>query len=240
MATAELGMTPQAFHVAVHRLAQKRRLARVHSDFYVIVPAEYRAPGVVPADWFVVDLMAHLGVPFYVGVLTAAAYHGAAHQRPQKYHVVTAKPMREIVCHESALRFFWKANPDRTLQQQITGHTGYIPVSTPEATAFDLLRYERSIGGLNRVMTVLQELAEALDPRRLVAVATSEGVVARAQRLGWLLEQAGGAPKAAGLAEWVDSRAPRFAKLDPRSPATGSTRDDRWRLILNYAVEGDL
>ena len=44
--------------------------------------------------------------------------------------------------------------------QQIKGVTGYIPVSTPEATATDLIVYARQAGGLDRVLTVLQELAE--------------------------------------------------------------------------------
>ena len=43
--------------------------------------------------------------------------------------------------------------------------------TTPEATAIDLVGYQRRVGGLNQVATVLSELAERLDAKRLVAAA---------------------------------------------------------------------
>ena len=44
--------------------------------------------------------------------------------------------------------------------------TGSIRVSTPEATALDLLRYVAAAGYLSNVATVLHELAEACDAGR--------------------------------------------------------------------------
>ena len=41
--------------------------------------------------------------------------------------------------------------------------TGYINVSCPELTAVDLVENEKSVGGLNRVCTVLNELAETMN-----------------------------------------------------------------------------
>lgn len=41
--------------------------------------------------------------------------------------------------------------------------TGHINVSCPELTAVDLVENEKSVGGLNRVCTVLNELAETMD-----------------------------------------------------------------------------
>jgi len=48
---------------------------------------------------------------------------------------------------------------------------GTIRVSTPEATAFDLVGYADQLGGLDQVAMVLGELGEALDPDKLAAVA---------------------------------------------------------------------
>ena len=73
---------------------------------------------------------------------------------------------------------------------QFKVQTGYIPVSTPEATALDLLRYSRWIGGLDRVYTVLQELGEKVDPSKLLVAAKADGNLTYAQRAGWLLEKA--------------------------------------------------
>ena len=44
--------------------------------------AENRVAGAPPASWYIDDFMKAIGAPYYVGVLTAAALHGAAHQQP--------------------------------------------------------------------------------------------------------------------------------------------------------------
>src|SRR5450756_2149080 len=84
-ALRELKMTEMAFRKSVSRLADKGRVVRIRSGFYSIVPLEYEASGTVPPEWFVDDLMAHIGQPYYVGLLSAAVLHGAAHQQPQQF-----------------------------------------------------------------------------------------------------------------------------------------------------------
>lgn len=239
-ATKLLGMTDAAFNRSASRLSAAKRIARIHGGFYVVVPLEHMAVGIVPADWFIVDLMRHLARPFYVGLLSAAEYHGAAHQRPQKYQIVTDKPLREVACRGMGIRFFVKRNVSATAIQQIKGVTGYIPVSTPEATAIDLLRYGRHVGGLDQVLTVLQELGENIDATRLVEAAEADGTLAYAQRLGWLLEQTDYARKAVPLADWLAKRKPQHAKLEPSLPLRGATMSDHWSLLVNAQIEGDL
>ena len=104
----------------------------------------------------------------------------------------------------------------------------------------DLICYTRQAGGLDQVLTVLQELAEHLDAKRLMRVAKADGQLASAQRLGWLLDKAGFAGRAAPLAQWVKARKPLPAKLEPSRPLRGSHRDPRWNLWINTQVEGDL
>ena len=235
-----LNLTRKAFNRTAGRMSSRKKVARIHGEFYIVVPLEHAATGIVPADWFIVELMKHLGRPFYVGKLSAAEYHGAAHQRPQNYQIVTNRPLRRIACRGMGIRFFTKRDVVRTPVQQIKGMTGYIPVSTPEATAFDLLRYSRQVGGLNHVLTVLQELAEAIDPGRLVEAAEMDGNVAYAQRLGWLLERTDFSGKAGKLAKWSKGRKPFPVRLEPSIPIRGCQRDERWRLLVNIEVEGDL
>ena len=239
-ATKLLGMTDAAFNRAASRLAGAKQVARIHGGFYVVVPLEHASVGIVPADWFIVDLMRYLGQPFYVGLLTAAEYHGAAHQRPQKYQIVTDQPLRGIACRGVGIRFFVKQNVSGTATGQIKGVTGYIPVSTPEATALDLLRYSRHVGGLGQVLTVLQELGESIDAARLAKAADVDGTMAYAQRLGWLLERTDYARKAAPLAAWLKKRRPPDAKLEPSLPSRGATLVKRWSLLVNAQIEGDL
>ena len=79
---------------AATRLGSKRRIVAPRRGFYVIVPLEYRATGAPPPSWFSDNLMRHLGRPYYVGVLSAAALHGAGHQQPQEFQVMTDVPQR--------------------------------------------------------------------------------------------------------------------------------------------------
>jgi predicted transcriptional regulator of viral defense system len=239
-AMRELGLRRKAFNRVAGRLSAANRIARIHGEFYVVVPLEQAAAGVVPADWFIVELMKHQGCPFYVGLLSAAQYYGAAHQRPQSYQVITSQPIRPIECRGVAVRFFVKRDPARTPAQQIKGVTGYIPVSTPEATATDLIVYARQVGGLDRVLTVLQELAERIDARRLVRAVEANGQLVAAQRLGWLIERTDYAKKAKPLARWLTERKPLPAKLEPSRPIRGSHRDPRWQLWINSELESDL
>ena len=71
-------------------------LAHIHGGFFIIIPFEYAATEMLPAEWFIDDLMSYIGRPFYVGLMSAAALHGAAHQQPQQFHVVTNGPSRSI------------------------------------------------------------------------------------------------------------------------------------------------
>ncbi|HMP75059.1 MAG TPA: type IV toxin-antitoxin system AbiEi family antitoxin [Kiritimatiellia bacterium] len=235
-----LGMSRGAFNRAAGRLAARKRVARVRGSFYVVVPLEHLAAGMIPAEWFVVDLMKALGRPFYIGGLTAAEYHGAAHQKSQWFHVVTDQPVRDIICRGVGLRFFAKEGISSTPALSIKGVTGYLPVSSPEATAVDLVRYARRLGGLNHVLTVLQELGERLNARKLVEAVRLDGHVAYGQRLGWLLERAGHSGKTGPLAKWVAAARPFDAKLEPSLPVRGGVRAARWLLRINADVEGDL
>jgi len=117
--------------------------------------------------------------------------------------------------------------------------TGYIAVSTPEATALDLIRYSRSIGGLDRVITVLQELAETIDAIKLLEATRKDGNLAYAQRLGWLMEKAGHSKHVERLSQWVATQNTLPVRLDLSQPIKGAIKDVRWNLLINTDVETD-
>ena len=229
-----------AFKQAAARLARKKRIARIHRGFFIIIPLEYAVTGVLPAEWFIADLMNYIGKPYYVGLLSAAALHGAAHQQPQQFHVVTTGPLREMRLNGLAITFFSRSRLTDVPLSQVKVQTGHIPVSTPEATALDLIRYARRIGSLDRALTVLQELAEVMDTEKLEEAAKSDGKIAYAQRLGYLLEKAGFSDLTENLAKWVHEKNALPAKLEPSMPIRGCKKDERWKILINTDVEGDL
>ncbi|MEK7690855.1 MAG: type IV toxin-antitoxin system AbiEi family antitoxin [Bdellovibrionota bacterium] len=235
-----LGESPNAFHKASLRLIRKDKLFRPTSGFYVIIPAEYRSGKSVPPEWYIDALMKFHGLAYYVGGLSAAALHGAAHQAPQELQVITTKPLRPVFAHRTRIRFLTKKAIEETPIQEMKTHTGYFKVSTPEATAFDLVRYYRWAGYLNNVATVLAELSERLDPKKLVNVALAEGETAITQRLGYLLDQYGEKKKTSELRKWLSEKKTKLVPLRPGWNGEVSARDEQWRVLINDKVETDL
>lgn len=115
---------------------------------------------------------------------------------------------------------------------------GTVHVSTPAATALELVGYADRCGGLSQVATVLAELAEAIGPEALAAEGR-RAPVAWGQRLGWLLERVDQPVLAAALLPDVETRAAAPTPLRRSSPTRGAPRDARWRLIVNADVEPD-
>lgn len=236
----KLAASPRNLKKAVMRLAEKRRLAVPRRGFYVIVPIEYREAGAPPPSWFIDDMMRHLGRPYYVGGLSAALLYGAAHQQPQEFQVMTDIPQRPMKAGRSRIRFLVKSTLNRTSIREINTETGTMRVSTPEATAFDIIRYVRASGGLNSAATVLAELAESIEGRKLVEAAIADGEIAHAQRLGYILHLVNADEKTKHLEKWINKMNPRNAPLKRGQPQRGCPVDRRFRVVVNDKVEAEI
>ncbi len=238
-ALAVLGVSESAFKQAARRLAAKRRIVAPRRSFFVVVPLEYRNAGAPPPSWFIADLLAYHGQPYYVGLLSAAALHGAAHQQPQEFQVITDRPLRPALAGGMRLRFFKKRHPERTAAMDVKTETGTMRVSTPEATALDLLRYVEGAGGLGNVATVFAELAEEIDGQRLVEAAKTEELSV-AQRLGFLLELVEATEVTGPLRRWIEKSRPRPTLLRPGVGSRNASKNLQWQVIVNDTVEPDL
>jgi predicted transcriptional regulator of viral defense system len=228
-----------ALEAALRRLKRRGRIASPRRGFYVLVPPEYREAGCPPASWFIDDLMRFLKQPYYVGLLSAAAIHGAAHQQPMAFQVVTDRPTRPARAGRVRIVFHMSRKLDSAPVVKVQTETGSMRVSSPEATAFDLVRFAPSAGHLGNVATVLGELAEKLDPAALAKLARSYAVP-DAQRLGYLLEQIERRELAAPLAAWHEARRRRPVLLAPGEAHGKAPPDRRWSVVPNVAVEADL
>jgi len=236
-----LSASPAAITKALNRLTKKKRVRRIRKGFHVIIPVEFSAKGMIPPDWFIDDLMRYLGCDYYIGLQSAAAHHGASHQQVQELQVVTPRQQLPIKLPQLHIRFFRKLNLGATKTQMIKGHGGQLPVSTPEATALDLVRYANRIGGADTVMTILQELADSLDAGRLRDLVAGEKERASLQRLGWFLDRVQAGDLAGALHTALSSAGPLSrTKLDPSGPWQAVDAKNRWRLIANIQPESDL
>jgi predicted transcriptional regulator of viral defense system len=77
----------------LNRLSEKEKVVSIFRGYYIIIPPQHAAKGVLPPAMFIDGLMKFLERKYYVGLLNAAALHGASHQQPQEYFVVTAYPV---------------------------------------------------------------------------------------------------------------------------------------------------
>lgn len=238
-AQSALGVSTAAAKLALNRLMKRGLVASPAKGFYVIVPPEYRSLGCLPAEQFLPALMKHLSVSYYVGLLSAAELHGAAHQRPQALQVLVERQRRPIRCGRARVVFMVRKRLASVPVQSINTPRGTLTISTPEATALDLIGYEQQTGGLNLVATVLAELAEKIDRETLAEVA-SVVPIAWAQRLGYVLERVEADEKAAALKPLVRVRARQSTPLLPSKPYKKAKRLKTWKLYVNAEVETDL
>jgi predicted transcriptional regulator of viral defense system len=237
-ARSALGLSAPAAAVALNRLAKQGAIVSPARGFYLIVPPEYRPLGCLPAEQFVPALMQKLKLPYYAGLLTAAQYYGAAHQRPQEFQVFAERRRRPIVCGRVRVTFVMRQRLRAVPVQSFNTPRGALAVSTAEATALDLVGYQNHVGGLDHVARVLAELAERIDPAKLAAAADT-APLPWAQRLGYLLERVDAAPKAVALRDYVRARAHESALLLPNAPRRKARRSEAWKLFINAAVEID-
>ena len=234
-----LDISAGATRAALHRLNVKKHIASPARGFYVIVPPEYRRLGAPPPEQFVPALMRHLELPYYVGLLSAAQLLGAAHHRPQRFQVLVERPRRRLHLGSIHVEFIVRRRLAEVPTTQRNTPRGELVLSTPEATAIDLVGYSTHAGGIDNVVAVLVDLAEQLDPKALVRAAKT-APIAWAQRLGHLLETYAVTKSTEALARYVKQQASDYVWLVPSSDERVTAQSPRWKLRVNAEIEVDL
>lgn len=231
--TGERGST---LRVSLARLIREGALFSPARGLYVVVPPEYRSWKVVPAEHFIDPLMKHLGRAYYVSFLNAAAMHGAAHQAPQTFRVVTDRAIADRDIERIRLRFTVTAHVRDVPTERRTVPTGSLALATRETTAVDLAWRPALGAGISNVATVLKELGE-LEGEALARIAPMRNQ-ATVRRLGWLLER---------FRPDVDTHWLRVvARPEEGAPALlvpgrrAGPLDKSWGLRLNTTVESDV
>ncbi len=246
-AFTDLNVTKASLYAAVSRYKKRGELISPAKGLYVIIPPEYKSLGCLPAEELVPILMAYLKVTYYAGLLTAASYYGASHQKPGAFQVVLSKRFKDNL-HFGMVRidFIYKKILSNLPIKKITVTTGYLSISSPEVTAMDLFLYPHESGGINHSATVLSELVEALDPNELIVLAKNSRQYAWVQRLGYVLEHIDSlVPEHQKviidtLARYIASKDFKYIRLESGLPTKGCARSKRWKIIENTTVESDL
>lgn len=232
-----------AIKESLRRLSKKKKILSVHKGFYIIIPPHYYSAGVLPPSIFIDSLMNHLNKSYYACLLSAAAMHGAGHQQPQEFYVMTTAPaMRPLVKKQIKINYVIKNRFPKNLIDKKKVETGYVNVSSPELTAIDLMQYESRIGGINRVVTILAELIEEFNLDHINDQLLEESSISTIQRLGYLLEiELEENPCSEKLFEICKKRKVIFNRipLSRNEPFLGFNSKNRWNVIVNTKIEID-
>lgn len=226
---------------ALKRLVDKKQIVSVHKGYYLVLPPQYRSKGILPPALFLDAMMKELDRPYYLALLNAAAYHGASHQQPQEFFVVTILPaLRPMQKRGLKLNYISKKEiPDKLLDTKKT-EAGYLKISNPVLTATDLIQYAKRVGGLNRVATVLAELAESMKPVGFNSALMQHVPVTALQRLGYLLDKViGNQPLADALYKALEKNNATLFRIPLKAAARdkGFPSDEKWKVIINTTVE---
>ena len=232
-----------AIKESLKRLSKKGNILSIHKGYYLIITPQYASRGVLPSQLFIDGLMKYLERPYYVGLLSAAAMYGAAHQQPQEFYVITTTPaLRPTHKKTVKINYITKNSiPEKFLVQKKT-EAGYIKVSSPELTALDLLWYEKRAGGLNRVGTILNELIEEFNAERIDQEFVSLNSATSVQRLGYMLENVvQGKEFADKLFSESKNANIKFYRtpLDGSEETQGYSSKNRWNVIVNTEIDID-
>lgn len=241
-AIVSLKISNDAFKVSAWRLIKKKRLIKPKHNFYVIVPLEYISLGCPPVQWFINDLMKALKTPYYVGLFTAATIHGAKgvkrakNQQPKTFQVITAKTVRPIKLCTVTIDFICNNLIKKTSIEKMPTSTGYMNVSTPEATAYDLIKYLPLVEDINKIATIFVGLVKRLHEDRLNEIAQRVVPVRSMQRLGYILDYIKSGINTDKLSKLLRKKRAYYIPLVCGKKITAKVKrnkNKRWKLFIN-------
>jgi predicted transcriptional regulator of viral defense system len=214
----------------------------LRKGFYLIIIPRYFSSKKIPIQLYCEKLFNYLERQYYLALFTAAKFHGASHQQIQRDYVITEKPkLIDISKNNIDIRFFTTNKwPDKNIHTR-KSDAGYFKIASPALTVVDLIHHQNKLGGINRVLSVIEELTEETKEADLNELLNWYPYKSTLQRSGFLLEEIGGNEE---LKEMIFERL-KLTKLYPvlLSPKTdekpGSV-SNKWKVDVNVNIESDL
>jgi predicted transcriptional regulator of viral defense system len=229
---------------AMDRLSEKGKIVSIFKGYYVIVSPQYAAKGILPPVYFIDGLMKYVERNYYISLLNAAALHGAGHQQPQEYFIITQYPIMRPTNKRGIKINYISTNqlPPKAFLNKKQTETGFINVSNPILTAIDLINYEKRIGGLNRAVTIINELLENIKTKDITKELVAYSSAATLQRFGFILEEILGKKNLANklllLCKKVEKKF-YLISLKASGKKVKTPMNEVWKIIINTNIEID-
>lgn len=224
------------------RLIEKKTIVNLRKGFYLIIPPRYSKQGQVPIQLYIEKLFKYLNRNYYLGFYSAAKFHGASHQQTQRDYLMTEKPkLNDIKKNIFDIRFFTTSKWSNKNLLDRKSDAGVFKISSPALTAVDLIHHQTKLGGLNRMLAILEELAEEINQNDITELLTWYPHKSTLQRFGFLLEEVGADENLSNQIKIHLKKSKFFpALLSPKTGEKPGAVDNFWKVAINIKLESDL
>ena len=223
-------------------LTKKGAILPLRRGFYLIIPPRYSKQGKLPIQLYIENLFKNLKRPYYIGLYAAAKFHGASHQQIQRDYIITTKPtLLDIHKGNTDVRFFTTANwPKKNILHK-KSDAGTFKISDPILTALDLIHYQNKLGGLNRMLSVIEEIVEEMNTSDLQDLLTWYSNKSSLQRFGYILERLeADSSLLEMLFEYFKSVKYYPVLLSPKTKQKAGAVLNEWKVDVNIKLESDI
>jgi len=118
---------------------------------------------------------------------------------------------------------------------------GYFKISDPVLTAVDLIYHQTKLGGINRMLAILEELIDEITIPDLKDLLTWYPHKSALQRFGYLLEELQADEKLTNiLFEYIATNTFYPVLLSPKSNQKPGAVNNKWKVDINTKLESDL
>ncbi|MCF6224650.1 MAG: type IV toxin-antitoxin system AbiEi family antitoxin [Flavobacteriaceae bacterium] len=238
----ELDKSEASIKSELSRLIEKKTIVNLRKGFYLIIPPRYSKQGQVPIQLYIEKLFKYLNRNYYLGFYSAAKFHGASHQQTQRDYLMTKKPkLIDIKKNTFDIRFFTTSKWSNKNILDRKSDAGIFKISSPALTAVDLIHHQTKLGGLNRMLAILEELAEELNQNDIAELLTWYPNKSTLQRFGFLLEEVGADENFSNQIKKHLKKSKFFpVLLSPKTGQNPGAVDNFWKVAINIKLESDL
>ena len=228
----------KAIQQTIFRAKTNKKIAQIRQGFYVIIPPEYSNLGILPVYLYIDDLMQFIKRDYYLGLFSAASIHGASHQQTMNTQVIIEYPaLRKIKNDKLEIIFFTKNKWAKNNLIEKKTDAGYIKVSSPELTVLDLIYYHKRIGGINRALSIIEELSEEINPQKLYETAQVFKSYTTIQRLGFIFDEIFNETTLANsLYKSIENKKTNRTLLSSLSRNKGKI-NKKWKVVINIDID---
>ncbi|RJE71556.1 type IV toxin-antitoxin system AbiEi family antitoxin [Reichenbachiella sp. MSK19-1] len=224
------------------RLTEKKLIINLRKGFYLIIPPRYSMQGKIPVQLYINKLFKSLDRKYYLSLYSAAKFHGASHQQGQQEYIMTEIPkLGDIKKNNLNTRFFTTSTwSDKNIQER-KSDAGYFKISSPALTAIDLIHHQSKLGGINRMLAVLEELMEEITPEDIKTLLSWYPHKSSIQRLGFILEELEAEDNLTSPILYYLKQSKYFpVLLSPKSDQKAGAVNNPWKVDINITLESDL